>query len=258
MNKAIPLLAAGVLAAASLTAQAQNLAKVNGVAIPSARADAMVKELATQGRADNPQLRQMVRDELINREIMMQEAGRMGLAKLPEIATQLDFARQNVLVRAYVQEYFKKNPITDGEIQGEYDRIKKELGSTEYRARHILVKGEDEARGIIAKLKGGAKFEDLARQSDDPGSKDRGGDLDWATAGTFVPEFSKAMAALKKGETVEAPVKTQFGFHVIRLDDVREAKVPSVEEAKPQISQQLQRQRFERMLGELRGKAKIE
>jgi peptidyl-prolyl cis-trans isomerase C len=258
MNKALPLFAAGVFAAAALTAQAQNLAKVNGVAIPSARADAMVKELATQGRADNPQLRQMVREELINREIMMQEANRMGLAKLPDIATQLDFARQNVLVRAYVQEHFKKNPITDAEIQGEYDRIKKELGSTEFRARHILVKGEDEAKAIIAKLKGGAKFEELAKQSEDPGSKEKGGDLDWATAATFVPEFSKAMSSLKKGETVEAPVKTQFGFHVIRLDDIRDAKVPSLDEAKPQISQQLQRQRFERMLADLRGKAKVE
>jgi peptidyl-prolyl cis-trans isomerase C len=200
----------------------------------------------------------MVREELINREIMMQEANRMGLAKLPDIATQLDFARQNVLVRAYVQEHFKKNPITDAEIQGEYDRIKKELGSTEFRARHILVKGEDEAKAIIAKLKGGAKFEELAKQSEDPGSKEKGGDLDWATAATFVPEFSKAMSSLKKGETVEAPVKTQFGFHVIRLDDIRDAKVPSLDEAKPQISQQLQRQRFERMLADLRGKAKVE
>jgi peptidyl-prolyl cis-trans isomerase C len=258
MNKALNRFAAGILAAAALGAQAQNLAKVNGVAIPSARADAMVKDLATQGRTDNAELRKLVRDELINREIMMQEASRMGLARLPEIATQLDLARQNVLVRAYVQEYFKKNPITDAEVQGEYDRLRKELGATEYRARHILVKSEDEARGIIAKLKGGARFEDLARQSDDPGSKDRGGDLDWATAGTFVPEFSRAMTALKKGETVDAPVRSQFGFHVIRLDDVRDAKLPSVEEVRPQIAQQLQRQRVDRMLGELRGKAKVE
>lgn len=258
MNVKYSLLLAALLTSATTMATAQNIAKINGIAIPMARADAMVKEMAAQGQSDSPQLRAAIKEELINREIMVQEASKLGLAKQPEVETQLEFARQNVLVRAYVQEYFKKNPITDGEIQGEYDRIKKELGSTEYRARHILVKGEDEAKGIIAKLKGGAKFEDLARQSDDPGSKDRGGDLDWATAGTFVPEFSRAMAALKKGETVEAPVKTQFGFHVIRLDDVREAKVPSVEEAKPQISQQLQRQRFERMLGELRGKAKIE
>jgi len=258
MKKYLPIILSGLLAAAAPAIQAQNLAKVNGVAIPTARADAMVRELAAQGRGDSPQLRQAVREELINREIMMQEASRIGLAKLPEVAAQLDFARQNVLVRAYVQEYFKKNPITDAEMKSEYDRVRKELGEKEYRARHILVKSEDDAKAITAKIKGGAKFEDLAKQSEDPGSKDKGGDLDWATAGTFVPEFAKAMTSLKKGEVTETPVKTQFGYHVIRLDDMRETQLPSIEEAKPRISEQLQRQRFEKMLSELRTKAKVE
>lgn len=258
MKNLLSLLLAGLLAAATCGAQAQNLARVNGVAIPTARADAMVKELASQSRSDSPQLRQAVRDELINREIMMQEAGRLGLAKLPEVANQLELARQNVLVRVYVQEYFKKNPITDAEMKGEYERIRKELGEKEYRARHILVKTEEEARAITAKLKVGAKFEEMAKASDDPGSKDKGGDLDWATASTFVPEFSKAMSALKKGEVTDTPVKTQFGFHVIRLDDVRDTQLPSMGEAKPRISELLQRQRFEKMLAELRTKAKVE
>jgi len=258
MKKRLSLLFAGLLSTAACGAQAQNLARVNGVAIPSARADAMVKQLASQGRSDNPQLRQAVRDELINREIMMQEAGRLGLAKLPEVANQLELARQNVLVQVYVQEYFKKYPITDVEMKSEYERIRKELGEKEYRARHILVKTEDEARAITARIKGGAKFEEMAKVSDDPGSKDKGGDLDWATASTFVPEFSRAMSALKKGEVTETPVKTQFGFHVIRLDDVRNTQLPSMEEAKPRISELLQRQRFEKMLAELRTKAKVE
>lgn len=258
MNKHLPIILAGLMVTAAPASQAQNLAKVNGVAIPVSRGDAMVRELASQGRGDSPQLRQAVRDELINREIMMQEATKMGLSKLPEVATQLDFARQNVMVRAYVQEYFKKNPITDAEIQTEYERVRKELGGREYRARHILVKSEDDAKAITAKLRGGAKFEDLAKQSEDAGSRDKGGDLDWATAGTFVPEFAKAMTALKKGDLTDAPVKTQFGFHVIRLDDVRETQLPSVEEAKPRISEQLQRQRFEKMLTELRARAKVE
>jgi peptidyl-prolyl cis-trans isomerase C len=258
MKNTLPVILAAVFAAAPLAAPAQNIAKVNGVAIPVSRAESMLRELAAQGRADSPQLRQAVRDELISREIMLQEAGKLKLATLPEIANQLDFARQNVLVRAYVQEYFKKNPITDVEVKAEYDRLKKDLGDREYRARHILVKSEDEAKGIVAKLKAGGKFEDLAKASEDPGSKEKGGDLDWATAGTFVPEFAKAMTALKKGEFTETPVKTQFGFHVIRLDDTRDAQVPGIDEARPQISQQLQRQRFDRMLGELRAKAKIE
>ena len=258
MHNPLRHIACAVLLAACGAAAAQNLAKVNGMAIPMSRVDAMVKELAAQGRPDSPQLRQAVRDELINREIMAQEAGRLGLAKLPEVATRLEFERQSVLVRAYVQEYFKKYPITEAEIKGEYERARKELGGREYRARHILVKTEAEARDITAKLKGGARFEELAKLSDDPGSKDKGGDLDWATASTFVPEFANAMTSLAKGAVTETPVKTQFGFHVIRLDDMREAQVPSLDEAKPQISQQLQRARFEKMLGELRGKAKIE
>jgi peptidyl-prolyl cis-trans isomerase C len=253
------MLLAGLLAAAALPSAAQNAARVNGVAIPTSRVDAMVRELASQGRGnDSPQMRQAVTEELINREIMMQEATRMGLSKQPEVASQLEFARQNVLVRAYVQDYLRKNPVTDAEIKGEYERVRKERGEREYRARHILVKSEDEAKAITAKIKGGAKFEDLAKQSDDPGSKDKGGDLDWATASTFVPEFSKAMTSLKKGEVTEAPVKTQFGFHVIRLDDTRDAQIPAFEELRPRIAEVLQRQRFEKMLTGLRGKAKVE
>ncbi|MBL8382576.1 MAG: peptidylprolyl isomerase [Burkholderiales bacterium] len=260
MIRTLTLLALTAGAAAlAVPVQAQNVARVNGVAIPSARVDAMVKELVAQGRGDNPQLRQMIKDELINREIMMQEAMRMGLSRSPEVASQLEFARQNVLVRAYLQDYLRKHPVSDADIQGEYDRIRKEMGGErEFRARHILVKTEELARAIIGKLKGGARFEDLAKQSDDPGSRERGGDLDWATAGTFVPEFGRAMAGLKKGETTETPVRTQFGFHVIRLDDVRESQFPSLEQARPQISQQLQRQRMDKMMGELRGKARVE
>ncbi len=259
MNRLPLTLLAALLATITLPSAAQNAARVNGVAIPTSRVDAMVRELTSQGRGtDSPQMRQAVTEELINREIMMQEATRMGLSKQPEVANQLEFARQNVLVRAYVQDYLRKNAITDAEIKGEYDRLRKERGEREYRARHILVKTEDEAKAITARIKGGAKFEDLAKQSDDPGSKDKGGDLDWATAATFVPEFSKAMTGLKKGEVTDAPVKTQFGFHVIRLDDTREAQIPAFEELRPRIAEVLQRQRIEKMLGGLRGKAKVE
>ena len=258
MKKHVSLVLAAALAALPVAALAQNIAKINGVAIPMSRAEAMVKEMASQNRPDSPQLRQAIREELINREIMMQEASKMGLAKLPEIETQLEFARQNVMVRAYIQEYFKRNAITDALVAAEYVRIKQELGTKEYRSRHILVKTEDLAKGIIAKLKGGSKFEDLAKQSEDPGSKDKGGDLDWATPATFVPEFSTAMASLKKGEYTQTPVKTQFGFHVLRLDDVRDTQLPSLDEAKPRIMEKLQRDQFEKMLADLRGKATIE
>ena len=258
MNRHLPLLLAAALTSAGSTTFAQNIAKINGITIPMSRAEAMLKEMASQNQPDSPKLRQDIKEELINREIMMQEASKLGLSKLPEVETQLEFARQNVLVRAYIQDYFKRNAITDALVGVEYARIKQELGAKEYRARHILVKTEDLAKGIITKLKANGKFEDLAKQSEDPGSKDRGGDLDWATAATFVPEFSNAMAALKKGEFTQTPVKTQFGFHIIRLDDVRDTQLPSIEEAKPRIMEKLQRDQFTKMLGDLRSKATIE
>jgi peptidyl-prolyl cis-trans isomerase C len=258
MNKTPSLLLAALLASFSCAALAQNIAKINGVAIPMSRADAMVKEMAAQGRPDNPQLRQAIKEELINREIMMQEASKLGLAKLPEVETQLEFAKQNVLVRAYIQDYFKRNAITDEQVNAEYNKIKQELGAKEYRTRHILVKTEEAAKGIITKLKAKGKFEDLAKASEDPGSKDKGGDLDWATAATFVPEFSQAMIKLKKGEFTDTPVKSQFGYHVIRLDDMRDTQLPSIEEAKPRIMEVLQRNQFEKMLADLRTKATIE
>ena len=258
MTKHAPLLLAAALTAISGTALAQNIAKINGVAIPMSRADTMIKEMAAQGRPDSPDLRRAIKEELINREIMMQEASKLGLAKLLDVETQLEFAKQNVMVRAYIQDYFKRNAITDTQVAAEYAKIKGELGEKEYRTRHILVKTEDIAKGIITKLKAKGKFEDLARVSEDPGSKDKGGDLDWATPATFVPEFTQAMMKLKKGEFTDTPVKSQFGFHVIRLDDVRDTQLPSIEEAKPRILEVLQRNQFEKMLADLRGKAAIE
>ena len=256
--KYAPFLLAAALTAISGAALAQNIAKINGVAIPMSRADTMIKEMAAQGRPDSPDLRKAIREELINREIMMQEASRLGLAKQPDVETQLEFAKQNVMVRAYIQDYFKRNPITDAQVAAEYAKIRGELGEKEYRTRHILVKTEDLAKGIITKLKAKGKFEDLAKTSEDPGSKDKGGDLDWATPATFVPEFTQAMMKLKKGEFTETPVKSTFGFHVIRLDDVRDTQLPSIAEAKPRIMEVLQRNQFEKMLADLRTKATIE
>jgi len=256
MKKYAPLLLAGLLASGPLFAQ--NLAKVNGVPIPTARADAMVTQLATQGQADSPELRAKVKDQLVTYEIMMQEATKLGLAKQPDIAMQLDFARQNVLVRALLQDYVKKNPVTDAEIKAEYDRYKATRVGKEYLARHILVKTEGEAKAIIVKLKGGAKFEDLAKQSIDSSNKDKGGALDWAAPDAYVPEFSKALVALDKGKLSETPVQTQFGWHVIRVDDVRDAQFPPLEQVKPQIQEALQRQRIDKLLADLRSKAKIE
>jgi peptidyl-prolyl cis-trans isomerase C len=217
-----------LVTAVALPAFAQNLAVVNGKPVPSSRADAMIKQLASQGQPDSPQLRAMVKEELINREILIQEADKLGLSNSADVKNQVEIARQSIAIRALVQDYLKKNPVKDTEIQAEYDKFKSQAGDKEYHARHILVDKEDEAKAIITKLKGGAKFEDLAKQSKDPGSAANGGDLDWASPASFVKPFSDAMVGLQKGQITETPVKTQYGYHVIKLEDVRTAKLPAL------------------------------
>lgn len=247
-----------LVAAAAVPAFAQNLAVVNGKPIPSARAEIMVKQMASQGQADNPQLRAAVKEELINREILMQEADKQGLSNTPEVKAQLELARQSIVIRSLIGDFVKKHPVSDAEVKAEYDKFKAQAGDKEYHVRHILVETEDQAKAIIAKLKAGTKFEDLAKQSKDPGSAANGGDLDWATPASFVKPFSDAMVALKKGEITETPVKTQFGYHVIRLDDVRAAKVPTIEEVKPQITEALQQRKLQAYQEDLRKKAKVQ
>ncbi|HEV2610799.1 MAG TPA: peptidylprolyl isomerase [Noviherbaspirillum sp.] len=247
-----------LLAAAAFPAMAQNLAVVNGKPVPSSRADALIKQLSTQGQQDSPQLRNMVKEELINREILIQEADKRGLSNSPDVKNQVEIARQSIVIRALVADYLKKNPVSDAEVQAEYDKFKAQAGDKEYRARHILVEKEEDAKGIIAKLKGGAKFEDLAKQSKDPGSAANGGDLDWASPASFVKPFSDAMTGLQKGQITETPVKTQFGFHVIKLEDVRAAKIPAMDEVKPQIAESLQQKKLQAFQQQLREKAKIQ
>ena len=247
-----------LLATAAVPVMAQNLAVVNGKPVPSSRADAMVKQMAAQGQQDTPQLRAMVKEELVNREILMQEADRQGLTNSPEVKSQMDMARQSIVIRALVQDYVKKNPVSEADMKAEYDKFKAQAGDKEYHARHILVEKEEDAKAIIAKLKGGAKFEELAKQSKDPGSAANGGDLDWAPPSAFVKPFSDAMTALQKGQFTETPVQTQFGYHVIKLEDSRAAKVPSFEEVKPQIAESLQQQKLQAYQQELKKKAKIQ
>lgn len=247
-----------LIAAVAMPAMAQNLAIVNGKPIPSARADAMIKQLQAQGQPESPELRAMVREELINREILMQEANRRGVTKDPDVQHQIEIARQSVTIRALVQDFLKKNPVTDEEVKAEYDKFKSQSPDKEYNARHILVETEEQAQRIIDKLNGGAKFEELAKESKDPGSAANGGSLDWAPPTAFVEPFSNAMVALKKGEVTQKPVKTDFGYHVIRLDDVREAQFPALEEVKPQIAEALQQRKLQAFQEDLRKKAKIQ
>ncbi|NLF55435.1 MAG: peptidylprolyl isomerase [Thauera phenolivorans] len=252
-------LAVAVLAAfLSLPAAAQSVATVNGVAIPASRADAMIAEQKAQGATDSAQLKDAVREELIRREVLSQEASRKGLDKKGDVQAQMDMARQAILIRAYLQDYVKANPVSDAELKAEYETIKGRLGDKEYKARHLLLETEDEAKAAIAKLKGGTKIEDLAKDSRDPGSKERGGDLGWANPNSFVKPFSEAMVALQKGKFTTTPVKSDFGYHVILLEDVRDLKAPAFDEVKPQLQQRLQQQKIEQHMMELRNKAKVQ
>jgi len=255
------LLAAVVAATlcAALPALAQNIAIVNGKPVPKSRADALAAQVTKSGRPITPELTNQIKDEVIAREIFMQEAGKRGLEGSDDYKNQMELARQTILIRALFADFQEKNPVTDADTKAEYDKYVAANAGKEYRARHILVAKEEEAKAIIANLKKGAKFEDLAKkQSKDPGSGANGGDLDWANAKSYVPEFSEAMVKLTKGQTTQAPVKSQFGFHVIRLDDVRDAQMPKFDDVKAQIQQQMQQERLSKFQDDLRTKAKVE
>jgi peptidyl-prolyl cis-trans isomerase C len=245
--------------AATAPALSQGVAKVNGVTIPQSRLDAIMKDMTSQGRPDTPEVREAIKQELINREIVVQEATKRGIHKKPEVALMLDVQRQALIVNAYLQDYVKTNPISEADLKKEYEKVKAGSSGKEYKARHILVENEDEAKQIIAQLKKGGSFDRIAAdKSKDQGSKARGGDLDWGPAGRYVPAFGAALSKLKKGETTEAPVQTQFGWHVIRLDDERALKFPSYEEVKPQIQQEMRQQQVQKAVSDLRAKAKVE
>jgi len=235
------------------------VATVNGVVIPRQRLDQVLRQQIARGAADSEGLRNQVRDALVNNELLVQEANRTGLAKKPEVQQQIDLTRQEVIANAAVAEYLRTHPVSDADVQKEYERARAQTGDKEYRARHILVATEDEAKSAIADLKKGGKFDEIAqKRSLDEGTRPKGGDLDWNVPSNFDKAFADAMVKLDKGKMTDAPVRSRFGFHVIQLDDVRAVTFPKLEQVKQQIQQGLVGQRVEAYLRELRGKAKIE
>lgn len=271
MNRSLPqavALAVGLAAAVSALAQPAapaakasapaRVAVVNGIAIPKARVDVIVKAQTQQGQPDTEQLRTAIRERLIEMEILAQEATKKGLAKSPELQAQLEIQRSQALASAYVQDFLKNHPVSDDAAKAEYTKLRSNAGEKEYKARHILVEKEDEAKDIIARLKKGEKFEELAKMSKDAGSKDHGGELDWNTPAGYVKPFADAMVKLEKGHYTETPVQSQFGWHVIQLDDVRAMKFPEFEEVKAELKQRLQQQELQKMVTDLRGKAKVQ
>lgn len=251
-------IAAALACGAVFAAHAQSV-KVNGKEIPQSRIELAVKSQVAQGQPDSPELRERVKEALIMREVVAQEALRRGLDKNPEVAGQLELYRQEVLFNAFLNDYLRTNPVTEDAMKKEYERQKSQAGNKEYKASHILVTKEEEAREIIARLKKGGNFSKIAAEkSIDPGSKDRGGELDWALPSNYVKPFGDALAKLKKGQTTETPVQTQFGWHVIRLDDERAFKAPSFEDVKPSLLRNMQQQVVQKALADLRARAKIE
>lgn len=235
-------------------------ATVNGTVISESRVDMLVKQSTAQGQPDNPELRKTIIDKLSMQFLISQEAIKKGIDKKPEVLDQLDLTRQSILANAFVQDYLKSNPVSDDMVKSEYEKIKVQMAGNEYKARHILVENEAEAKDIIATLRKNPKaFESLAKaKSKDSGSKASGGDLGWFDPRAMVPEFGAAVAKLTKGKFTEEPVKSQFGYHVIVLEDSRPKMIPPLDQVKSQLQQQVQQQNLQKLFGDLKAKAKIE
>ena len=241
-----------------LAVMAQNVATVNGKPVPQSRVDALIKT-ATHGQEAPPELKAQAKDQVVMREIFAQEADKQGIPNTPEYKAQLDLVRQTVLINTLFQNFVKAHPVSDADAKAEYDKIKAEQSGQEYHARHILVDSEDEAKKLIAQIKAGAKFEDLAKKnSKDTQSAENGGDLDWAKPTSYVPEFAAALQTLQKGQMTETPVKTQFGYHIIRVEDTRTAQFPSFDEVKDKVKQQMEQVKLQEYQEQLRKAAKTD
>lgn len=234
-----------VLLVTAFPAMAQNLATVNGKAIPASKAESLVKQALAQGQKDTPQLRAMIKERLVSIEALLQEAEKAGFSKNEEVKSQIEAARQQILIQSLMRAHIEKNPVSEADIKAAYEKWKAQNGDNEYHPFHILVEKEDEAKAIISKLKGGAKFEELAKQSKDTGSAGKGGDLEWVSQASVPPAFAAALASLKKGQFTETPVKTEVGFHIIKLDDVRPLKLPTLDEVKQQIGESLAQEKVQ-------------
>jgi peptidyl-prolyl cis-trans isomerase C len=241
---------------------AQNAAIVNGKAIPKAQLDKLVQKA---GQADDPQVREQAREMLISKELILQEADKRGLIQKESVRDQLEQSRVGVLVAAVFEDFVEKEGVTDAELKTAYESVKAEYTGKEYHVEHILVEKESDAKAIIVQLKAGGNFAEIAKaKSKDPGSAPNGGDLGWVSEKSLVPEFSKAMVQQKVGQVSDKPVKSQFGWHIIKTTDSRDLKAPSFDELKPQLKQMIsadqnwQKAKFTEMMQKLRAKAKIQ
>lgn len=231
---------------------------VNGKPISKASVEIVQTELG-QRRGGQTVPEDKIVEELIKRELLSQEALAQGITKNPQFAARMENAQRMVLSQIAAEEYINKSQVTDDEMKKEYDKRIGPMAATEFKARHILVETEQAAKDLIAKLEKGEKFEALAKKfSKDPGSKENGGDLGWFNPQQMVAPFSDAVKALKNGEITKTPVKSQFGWHVIKREDSREQKPPAFDAVKDQLKTLLQTQKLQQHMTDLQAKAKID
>lgn len=253
------LITAAMLSAGSVAAAPAAVATVNGTAIPQSLANLVIQEQVGQGQKDTPELRNAVRENLIMRELIIQDAKKAGLDKNPVIQAQMKFAEQAVLIRAYEGTFAQKNPVSEAELKEAYKQLSANAPKEEFNTRHILVANESQAKDVISKLDSGESFDSLAKQySTDPGSKENGGSLGWSAPSNFVKPFGDAMSKLGKGKYTKEPVKTDFGWHVILVEERRPTSIPPFDQIKGQIAQEIQAQRFQQALAKQRASAKIQ
>ncbi len=246
--------------AIALPVHAQTIASVNGEEITQDKLDGFIALLVDQGATDNDELRTRVKQEMVNRLVAVQAARKAGLDKKAEIVQEIELANQGILVRALMSDYLDKHPVTDAQLTAEYEKIKAEqTKEPEYKVRHILLKEEDQAKALIADIKANkTAFADAAKKdSIDPGSGKNGGELGWAPADNYVPEFAQAVRTLGKGAMTEAPVQSQFGWHIIEVEDSRPASFPGLDEVRPQLEEMLRQQQLAKYQQELIGQADI-
>jgi peptidyl-prolyl cis-trans isomerase C len=264
MYKSHNIISIGIFTACLLsgTAFAQNAAIVNGKSIPKAQLDKLVQK---SQQPDSPQVRDQAREMLVTRELILQEADKRGVIQKESVRDQLEQSRMGVLIAAVFEDYVDKEGVAESDLKAAYESVKTQYTGKEYHVEHILVEKESDAKAITAQIKAGGNFEEIAKaKSKDPGSAPNGGDLGWVTDKALVPEFSKAMVQLKNGQVTDKPVKSQFGWHVIKMVDVRDVKAPSMDEIKDQLKQMImsdqnwQKAKFSEMMQKLRAKAKIQ
>ncbi|CAN1497312.1 SurA Parvulin-like peptidyl-prolyl isomerase [Methylophilaceae bacterium] len=242
-----------------ILAQAADLnITVNGKPIKKNLYDFIVKDLASRGQKTDDNLNNMIVDRMIAMELINQEAEKTGLSKDVNYVLKEELARKEMLYNTFLQNYVQKNPISESDIKNAYEQYKKDLGSQEFNAKHILLANEQEAKDVIAELNKGGNFNKIAKdKSKDTGSKDKGGDLGWFPANSMVKPFAEALTSLKKGNVTTIPVQTQFGWHVIKLEDTRALQAPEFDKVKEGLAKTLQQKQLDKLVLDLKTKAKI-